>query len=513
MKEKTQILLLYPKTGMDFGSTVSPPHALLTVAAPLLKAGYNVKILDQRVKPITEKILKDELLEGITCVGISAMVGSQVYFALSLAKMIRRITDGRVPIVWGGCQPSVIPEQTIANENVDCVVIGEGDSTLLDMVKAWEHKESLETVLGIMFKNGKGIVKTSPRPLMDIEQLLPVPWELLNIENYISRDMYISSRKRVLDIGQTSRGCPFQCGFCSSATIRQRKWRPMSASKALNRIIETVKRYKLDGFWLRDDEFYVDRQRANTIFKGIIEAGLDVSFYTSGTRCDVFMKAKEDEIAMMKRAGAHTLKFGAESGSQRILDLMQKGIKIEETIGSNLRCKKHGIIPAFALMVGFPTETFEDINKTIGLMRRLRKDNSSAKFEAIAIFTTLPGTPLWDLSLKHGLVPPCKLEEWSDWIFDDYDLEGRRIPWFKKRRERIWLGNISYMSLLANSLKNVVGSVRNNLLRFGLKAASRVASAYYLTLLLNKKYRFMPDLTVIRYMRKKIFYTSNYTLK
>ncbi len=231
-----------------------------------------------------------------------------------------------------------------------------------------------------MFKNGKGIVKSSPRPLIEIGDLLPVPWAFLNIENYISSDMYISSRKRVLDIGQTSRGCPFQCGFCSSATIRQRKWRPMSASKALNRIIETVKRYKLDGFWLRDDEFYVDRQRANTIFKGIIEAGLDVSFYTSGTRCDVFMKAKEDEIAMMKRAGAHTLKFGAESGSQRILDLMQKGIKIEETIGSNLRCKKHGIIPAFALMVGFPTETFEDINKTIGLMRRLRKDNSSASY-------------------------------------------------------------------------------------------------------------------------------------
>ncbi|UCB56924.1 MAG: B12-binding domain-containing radical SAM protein [Candidatus Omnitrophota bacterium] len=512
-EEKTQVLLLYPKTGMDFGSTVAPPHALLAVAAPILKAGYKVRILDQRVEPITEEILKKELSGEPICVGISTMVGSQIYFALSLAETVRRITNGKVPIVWGGCQPSVVPEQTLENENVDYVVIGEGDRTLLEMVRAWEHKQPLAEVAGIMFKNGREIVRTPPRSLLDVEELLPVPWELVNIESYIHRDMYISDRRRVLDIGQTSRGCPFKCGFCSSATIRQRKWRAMSVDKSLNLIVDTVKRFKLDGFWLRDDEFYINRKRANAIFKGIIDAKIDVRFYTSGTRCDVFTQAGEEEIALMKRAGAHTLKFGAESGSQRILNLMQKGITVEQTIESNLRCKRHGIIPVFAFIVGYPTETFEDMNKTIDVLYQLKRDNSQAKFETIAIFTPLPGTPSWNLAVEHGLVSPESFSDWIHWLFDDYDLEGAKMPWFKTRKERMWVGNISYMSVLGNSLQHVVGSVGNPALRCLFKAASKPLSAYYRTMLSNKKYRFMPDLTFVRYLRNKIFYKSDYTFK
>lgn len=510
--DRPQILLLYPKTGMDFGSTVAPPHSLLAVAAPILKSGYKIKILDQRVEPITEETLKRELSGDTVCVGISTMAGSQIYFALKLAKMVRLITDGNVPIVWGGCQPSVIPGQFIENECVDYVVIGEGDYTLLDMVRAWDAKQPLENIPGIIFRTGAGIITTPPRELLDMEKLLPVPWELVNVENYIHRDMYISDRDRVLDIGQTSRGCPFRCTFCSSAAIRQRKWRPMSAEKSINMIVDTVRRHKLNGLWLRDDEFYIDRKRADAIFKGIIKEGIDVHFYTSGTRCDVFMGATEDEIATMKHAGAHTLKFGAESGSRRMLDMMQKGIKIEHITATNLRCKKYGIIPVYSLMIGYPTETFEDIDQTVDIMRRLKEDNPNAKFETIALFTALPGTASWEWAVSHGLEGPKKLEEWADWLFDDYDLKGTRMPWFKKR-ERIWLGNISFMSMLGNSFINAAGSIRNPILRLLLKAILRPLSRYYYMRLSGKRYCFMPDLAVVRFLRKKIFYRSTYTFK
>ena len=104
---KPNILFLYPKTGMDFGSTIAPPHALLTVAAPLLKAGYSVKLLDQRAHIITEQILKNYLSSDTICVGISTMTGTQIRNALILAQMVRNLTDGKIPIVWGGCHPSV----------------------------------------------------------------------------------------------------------------------------------------------------------------------------------------------------------------------------------------------------------------------------------------------------------------------------------------------------------------------------------------------------------------------
>ncbi|MFH0772381.1 MAG: radical SAM protein [Candidatus Omnitrophota bacterium] len=511
MVRDLDVILVYPKTGMDFGSTVAPPHSLLAIAAPLHKESRKIKIIDQRV----DRGWKNSLIEGLRkkplCVGISSMTGTQIYFALEIAKVIRNNSNGKIPIVWGGPHPSILPEQTLKSEYADIVCVGEGDITFSEIVKGLQDDKPLYGIRGIGFKDNGGIKINPAADLIDIENLLPVPWELIDVESYIHPDMYLK-RSRTLDIGQTSRGCPFNCGFCCSASLRMRKWRAMSAEKSLRVITEPIKRFNLNGVWIRDDEFYIDRERADKICKRLIDDKLDINWYTSGTRVDVFNKASDEQTATLKKSGAYVLKFGAESGSDRILKLINKGITVEGTRQANLKAVKHTIIPAFALMIGFPTETFDEINKTIDLIFELKKDNPKALFETMAIYTALPGTPMYDLALRSGLKPPQDLEGWIDWNFDEYDFAGKRIPWFNER-DRMRLGNISYMSVLANALPNAINSIDNLLVRRIVKILYAPIGAYYRFRLKMKFYTFSVDLAVIRYLRKKIFYRSHVTLK
>lgn len=510
--QKPHVILIYPKTGLDFGSTVAPPHAVLAVAAPLDKAGYRVTILDQRTQVINESTLAPLISDELIFVGLSSMTGTQIRHALKISGMVRNLTDGKVPIVWGGTHPTILPEQTVSHPNVDIVVVGEGELTTMELVKALENKQPLFGIAGLCYKDGLAPVLNPTRPLMDVEELLPVPWHLIPVEKYIHRDMYVKNSTRTLDIGQTSRGCPFRCGFCSSASIRGRKWRAMSAEKSLDMIVGSVRKFNLDGLWLRDDEFYINRDRAHTIFEGMIRENLNLSFYTSGTRVDVFLQASDEELLAMKRAGAYTLKFGAESGSQRILDLMQKGITPEMTLKVNQKCKQLGIIPSFGLVIGYPTETFEDIDKTIDLAYRIKRENPDAQLETMAQFTPLPGTPSWKLAEEHGLVSPSSLEGWCNWLFDDYDFAGEKLPWYNSS-ERHWIGNISYMSILANALPNVVDSMRNKTLRSVFALLAKPASSYFRFRLSNKLYRGAPEMAIVRYLRRKIFYESEATIE
>lgn len=510
--DKPEILLLYPKTGMDFGSTIAPPHALLTVAAPVEQAGFTVAIRDQRVENLDHETLEKLLSEETLCVGISTMTGTQIRNALNLAARVREITKGKVPIVWGGVHPTVLPEQTLENDLVDIVVVGEGEQPFLGLVQAIKEGTPLKEVQGLMIQDEEGrAISTGTPSLLAVEELLPVPWHLVNVENYIHEDMYVKGRKRVLDVGQTSRGCPFKCTFCSSASIRDRKWRRMSAEKSAAMIIDTVKRFNLDGFWLRDDEFYINRNRADEICKKIIESEIDVSFYTSGTRADVFLRATDEQLNNLKKAGIHTLKFGAESGSQRILDLMKKDITLEQTLQANLRCKEMGFTPVFSFMVGYPTETFEEMNETIKFGYRLKAENPNAEMETIGQFTPFAGTPSWDDALQNGLIPPESLEGWIKWLSDEYDLKGIKLPWYSLE-ERTWIGNITYMSVLVNAIMNVFDSIRSKPLRAVAKLLARPTRAYFDFRLKNYWYRMAPELVLVRFLRHKIFYETEKTI-
>ena len=281
----------------------------------------------------------------------------------------------------------------------------------------------------------------------------------------------------------------------------------MSSEKALNMLGTAINQFNLSGFWLRDDEFYIDPNRAAKIAEGLIP--YEVKYYTSGTRVDVFNKTTDEQVALYKKSGANTLKFGAESGCNRILKLIGKNIVIEDTLKANLRAKKHNITPAFALMAGFPSETFAEMEETLDLAKQIRKDNPQAQFETMATYTALPGTPMWKMALEYGLKEPTKLEEWADWNFDEYDLEGKRIPWYN-RQEREAIGNLCYLSMLSNAVPNVLDSLSYGKL---LKAGYSMPHKYFQWRWFGKHYKKSWELGMIRKMRQKVFYNGHKALR
>jgi len=498
------VVLIYPKTGLDLGSTVAPPFALLTIAAPLLKKGIRVKIIDQRVDKTWSKQLRAALESKPVCCGISTMTGTQIHFSIEVAKIIREETGDLVPIVWGGCHPTILSEQTLQSEYVDIVCIGEGDETFIELVEALERKDSLAEVKGIAYLEGQKYVFTGERPLLDVETLLPTPWEIVDVEAYIHSDLYLRGSRRVLDLGQTSRGCPHHCAFCSSAAIRKRRWRPMSVEKSLAMIVEDVKKYHLDGIWLRDDEFYIDPKRATEICRGIIKAELNIAWYTSGTRISDLLRATDEQVKILKKSGAYVVKMGAESGCDRVLKYIRKGQTVEHILAANQKCKKFGIKPAFSLMCGFPTETFTEIDQTIDLFFRLQEENPDASCETIAQFTALPGTELYDIGLQMGLKPPDKLEGWATWLFHDTDYKGERLPWFNTN-ERRGIGNLNYLSILSKTGAEIVKTINNKPLAFFLSILVKPASKYFAWRLRNRHYKFVPEIRPIKWFEHFMF--------
>lgn len=493
-REPVDIVLIYPKSGVDFGASVAPPFSLLTIAAPVHRQGLTVKIIDQRVDQEWSRHLEEALKSNPICCGISTMTGKQIYFALEAAKIIRTQTKGSVPIVWGGVHPTLLPQQALENSNVDIVCVGEGEETFLDLVDALREHKSLNAVKGIAFLDKERFVFTGPQSPVDIEKMLPTPWDLIDVESYIHPHPFISEAKRVLDIGQSSRGCPYRCTFCYNSAVSQNRWRAMSAPKTLSMIRDDANRFKLDGVWLRDDEFFLDMKRVQEICAGMIE--LNIPLYTSGARVNDILRASHEQLLLIKQSGMSVMRFGAESGSNRILKYLKKDQTVEQILEVNQRCREAGIKPIYSLMCAIPTETFKEVDQTLDLFFRLQKENPQASLTSISQFLAFPGTAIYDTALRMGLKPPQKLEDWADWSNTDTDFKGVQRPWLSKR-QRVWLGNLSYMSNIAYSGAEIFSTMENKPMNGLVNLGLNLLSRYFKWRLKNKSYHFVPEISAV----------------
>ncbi len=415
------VVLVYPKTGFDIPKvSVDLPLSLLAVSN-LVSRDYNVKIIDQRVDPHWEESLKQELKSQPLCVGVTAMTSPQIHFALEAAKIVKEENGDSTRLVWGGVHATLLPEQTVQHPLVDIVVVGEGELSFRNLLRALEKKQNLANVRGITFKHGDKVIKTEAEDFVDIENLPELPYHLVGVEKYIgSQGRFLGETTRSL-IFISSRGCPWQCTYCCNPRLSRRRWRSMSAKKTYEQLADLVGRFDLDAVTFHDEEFLINGARAEKI-----AALIDGKFrwWIQG-RMDGLRRVN---LSKMEKGGLCAVQPGIESGSERILKLIKKGETVADMIEANRRLAQTSIEPLYNLMMGFPTETYDELMQSVDLAIQLLDDNPKAQISGFYVLVPYPGTEIFDFAMEHGFNPPDSLEKWT--VFHRQHLA---TPWIQDR--------------------------------------------------------------------------------
>jgi anaerobic magnesium-protoporphyrin IX monomethyl ester cyclase len=419
-----------PRSGRQVQRRIELPLSLLCPATPLDRQGYRIKIIDEFADPNWKRELLEALAQKPICFGVTCMTGPQILHALEGCRLVKeRYPD--VPVIWGGIHASLLPGQTLENPYPDIVVVGEGERTFLELVKALESGTPLSDVSGICYKENGKVHHTADRPFVKLDEQPPLSYHLINMDHY---------RRRLFGMDHisfnSSRGCTFRCSFCWDPVMHKRKWRAMDPETVLDQLKRIIRDYGIRGFLFTDDHFFIDTERAFRIIEGILRANLNISISKLQIRADTINRLDKEFLQVMVKAGVKRFSVGVESGSQRMLDLMKKDCSVEDFIEANRKLIPYPIVPVFLFMMGLPTETPEEFAQSIRLAIQLTDENPRA-VKTFNIYTAYPGTELYSLAVQLGLKEPQRLEDWASFNF-------RNIPkaseWIKPKMRKMITG-------------------------------------------------------------------------
>jgi len=289
------------------------------------------------------------------------------------------------------------------NEGADFVLIGEAEFTLLELTQAINKNEKdFSTIQGLAFKNNGNIIKTTRRSVIKNLDELPFPaWDIIDMEPY--KKMWLkSSGYFSMNMG-TTRGCPFKCNWCAKP-IYGNRYNSRSPQNVVNELKWLKEKYQFDHIWFCDDIFGLKPGWVKEFADLIEKENLRFKFKIQA-RADLLLQ--EDNIKNLARAGCDNIWMGAESGSQKILDAMDKGTTVEQIFAATKLLKKNDIKPSFFIQFGYPGETKEDIQKTIAMINSLLPYSIG-----ISVSYPLPGTVFFE-KVKE------QLKEKSNWSDSD----------------------------------------------------------------------------------------------
>jgi radical SAM superfamily enzyme YgiQ (UPF0313 family) len=390
------------------------PINLASLAAWLLRDGHDVRIWDYGVDPYDDEAFLARVagyapdLVGFSCMTPLIKNGGR------MAARLKERFPG-VHTVVGGPHVSAIPEPTLHEfPGFDLGVIGEGEATIAEVAAQLAAKGDVAGVAGTVHRCAPGgaIVVEAPRALIGDLDTLPYPARhLIDFKKYEAYSSSPGVHGKDLRITQmfTSRGCPVKCIFCASHVTHRNKVRFRSAAHVLGEVRECVEKYGIQHFTIDDDTFTYGKKRLLEVCEGLREIGI-------AWDCDSRVDSVSPEILRtMAASGCKKIAFGVESGSPRVLELIQKRITVERVEDAFRWANEAGLITSAFIMIGsHPDESPEDVEQTYRLIKRIRPD-----YVLVYVAVPYPGTALHAIMRERGLIAT---EDWNE-----YDIV-RTVP-------------------------------------------------------------------------------------
>lgn len=391
-----RVLLVNPPSWSDayrmvFGC-VLPPLGLCSIAASLRMSNHEVRIVD--LNSLADYYNKSNLLNYLKNViesfkpeyiGVSIIATSTAPTAYRIAKEVKDIDESIVTIA-GGHHATFMPIEVLMN-GFDYVVKGEGELTLTELINILEFNRDPSSVKGIAYRRGSKYIETPRRGFLENLDELPLPArDLLDRKRYILRAIGLDA---TITTAETSRGCPYNCDFCSASPMWGRRWRYKSIERIIHEL-DHIKKEKWRHIFFVDDNFItpVNIEERRRLFQEIIKERLDVEWICQ-LRTDIIVK-NPDLINLASKAGMKVAFIGVESGDENVLRKMGKGIipSISEKAVEIL--KNAGIITLAGFVIGAPYETLKQAYRTLRFALKLCKRGLDAA--QFSIFTPLPGS-------------------------------------------------------------------------------------------------------------------------
>ena len=408
-----------------------------------------LKELRNPENPIIKEISETLIEYQPDVVGITVMT-PKAASAFTIASLVKKYNKN-CHVVFGGPHATLKSDEILKNtKDVDFVVNGEGETVLLELVNALSAKNNdFSAISGLSFRHEDKLVYNNTKNFIDNLDRLPFPDRetLLGLDTYTSEDMGLL---------MGSRGCPYSCSYCATQ-IWTRKVRYRSLENILEEIKHVHQRFGTRQFTFKDDSFTVNRKRVMDFCNKLMDTGIKIN-WDCNTRVDL---VDSELLTTMKKVGCNSIKVGIESGSERILALMDKGITLERTKEAARLFRKAGIHWTAYFMMGIPTETKEDVQKTLELLYETKPS-----FASIGVYEPFPGTRLFDIGVEHGLInKEMSYEDFFARIPSDYYL--------KDINRRVDTMNLKDFVTLENDVKNAFHNYNKDIMRILERAKAR----------------------------------------